>query len=179
MKIQNEDGEYVRYKGLSEEKIRELEKFVTKCLEHERYVIVCVVGNKGVGKTTLGKFIRKNGFGRYKPRDIAMIDDDCMSVDVAYFFRRKYVNPCRGVDELKPFFKYCKKKRVRFYINSHPETRISKASVLLRVHTSEEKRVKRLKQRKGMETGTRVFLETQNYQNRPNISYQYELELEV
>jgi len=179
MKIQNEDGIYVPYKGVSEEKTNELDRLVTRCLEKEPFVLVCTVGKKGIGKSTFGRYIRLNGFGSYKPKDIAMIDDGCMSVDVAFFFRRKYVNPCRGVDELKPFYKYCKKKRVRFYIDSRPENRIIKASILLRLYTDEKTRLQRLIKRKGTEAGTDMFLKTKNYPNSFNISYQYELEVEL
>ena len=97
MKFRNAAGEWTPYVGLTPEKYSELSEHIGRCLRQKAYAIVCITGNKGVGKTTLGKFMRKNGFGPFRPRDIAVIDDDCMSVDVLYFFRRKYVNPCRGV----------------------------------------------------------------------------------
>ncbi|HUU39473.1 MAG TPA: hypothetical protein VMW42_00885 [Desulfatiglandales bacterium] len=179
MKIKDKQGNHISFKGLSEEKINELDRLVTKCLEKEPFVLVCTVGNKGIGKSTFGRYIRLNGFGSYKPNDIAVIDDGCMSVEVAFFFRKKYVNPCNGVDELRPFYKYCKNKRVRFYIDSRPENRITKASILLRLYTDEERRLKRLIKRKGKEAGTELFLKSKNYPDKFNISYQYELEVEL
>ena len=179
MKFENEHGVYVTYKGIDEQKLSELSEIVNKCLEVEPFVLVCIVGNKGIGKSTFGRFLRKTGFGNYKSRDIAVIDDDCMSIDVLYFFRRKYVNPCLGVDELKPFFKYCRKKRVRFYIKSDPETRISKASILMRLRTGDETRLKRLIKRKGYEAGNDLFLRTKYYSDAVNISYKHELEADI
>ena len=60
------------------------------------HVLVTMVGNKGVGKSTLGKYFRNYGIGEFGPRDIAVIDDDNMAVDFLFFFRRWYANPCRG-----------------------------------------------------------------------------------
>jgi len=179
MKIQNEDGVCIPYKGMSKEKINELDKLVTKCLEEDPFVLVCIVGNKGIGKSTFGRHVRLNGFGSYKPKDIAVIDDGCMSVDVAFFFRWKYTSPCQEVDELRPFNKYCQKKRVRFYIDSAPENRITKSSILLQLYTDEEKRLQRLIKRKGTEVGTEIFLKTKDYPTTFNISYQYEIEAEL
>jgi hypothetical protein len=179
IKVQNEEGLYVPYKGVGEEKINELDGLVTKCLETEPFVLVSIVGNKGIGKSTFGRYIRLNGFGSYKPRDIAVIDDGCMSVDVAFFFRWKYTNPCHGVDELQPFYKYCKKRRVRFYIDSQPENRITRASILLCLYVDEKTRLQRLIKRKGAEMGTDIFHTTENYQSTFTISYQYRFEAEL
>lgn len=167
------------YSGLSEEKCLELDRLVSKCLEDEERVLISVVGNKGIGKSTFGRYIRLNGFGSFKPKDIAVIDDGCMSVDIAFLFRWKYTIPCNGIDELKPFYKYCKKKRVRFYIDSNPENRITKASILLRLYVDEEKRLQRLIKRKGRKVGMEMFLETKNYQNEHNITYRYKCEAEI
>ena len=179
MKIKDKSGNYISFKGLSEEKISELDRLVAKCLEEESFVLVCAVGNKGVGKSTFGRYVRLNGFGSFKPKDIAVIDDGCMSVEVAFFFRRKYVNPCKGVDELSPFYKFCRNKKVLFYIDSRPENRITKASILLRLSTDEDTRLRRLTKRKGQEAGTDLFLRTKEYQNTFNIFYKYELEIEL
>ncbi|MFW6147362.1 MAG: hypothetical protein ACOC6B_03110 [Thermodesulfobacteriota bacterium] len=179
IKVQNEDGVHIPYVGLSKEKSLELERLVSKCLREEPFVLISSVGNKGIGKSTFGRYLRLNGFGSYKPKDIAVIDDGCMSVDVAFFFRWKYTCPCTGIDELAPFYNYCRKKRVRFYINSNPETRITKASILLRLYTDEQKRLQRLIQRKGPKRGMDMFLETKDYQDTHNISYKYECSVEL
>jgi hypothetical protein len=175
IKVRDKDGQTIPYFGISPEKFKLLEETVQKVLSQKDHVIVCITGNKGVGKTTLGKLIRKKGFGPYRPKDIAVIDDDCMSVDTLLFFRRKYVNPCRGVDELRPFFRYCKRKRIRFYVKSNPESRITHADVLLRVDLADGKRKQRLIQRYGEQKGEKVFYQTTSYQNNAKIKYEYEL----
>jgi hypothetical protein len=179
MKVLNEEGVYVPYAGLNKEKSLELDRLVSKCLQEEPFVLISSVGNKGIGKSTFGRYIRLHGFGSYKPKDIAVIDDGCMSVDIAFFFRWKYTCSCKGIDELAPFYRYCRKKRVRFYIDSNPETRITKASILLRLYTDEDKRLQRLMQRKGPKQGMDMFLKTKDYQNTPNISYKYECTVEL
>lgn len=179
IKIKDENGKWIPYGGLAPEKFDELTTLVSRCLEQRDYVIVCITGNKGIGKSTLGKFIRKRGFGPYQPRHIAVIDDDCMSVDVLHFFRRKLVNPCQGVDELKPFFGYCKKKPVRIYIKSNPESRISRADVLLMLDVDEEKRRQRLLRRYGREKGETVLKDTQSYDQQLSIFFQYRMRASV
>ncbi len=179
IKITDKNGHRVPYFGISPEKFGELADLIQKVLAQKDYAIVCITGNKGVGKTTLGKLIRKKGFGPFKPKEIAMIDDDCMSVDTLLFFRRKYVNPCQDVDELRPFFRYCRKKPIRFYVKSNPESRITRADVLLEVCLGEEKRRQRLIQRYGKHKGERVFRQTQSLQKIPKIEFEYRLSAQV
>lgn len=175
IKVRDKDGQTIPFFGISPDNFKVLAETIQKVLSHKDHVIVCITGNKGVGKTTLGKLIRKKGFGPYRPKDIAVIDDDCMSVDTLFFFRRKYVNPCQGVDELRPFFRFCEKKRIRFYVKSNPESRISRADVLLKVYLAEEKRRQRLVQRYGEQKGEMVFRQTQSYQGSVKIDFEYEL----
>lgn len=179
IKIRDESGRWIPYRGLDPEKFEELAALVGRCLEQRGYVIICITGNKGIGKSTLGKFIRKRGFGPYKPRHIAVIDDDCMSVEVLHFFRRRYVNPCAGVDELKPFFGYCTKRPIRIYIKSNPESHISRADILLLLDTDEEERRRRLLRRYGREKGESVFQDTRSYEEQPPIAFQYRMRASV
>ena len=179
IKITDNNGQKVSYFGMSPDKFDELAELIQKILAQKAYAIVCITGNKGVGKTTLGKLIRKKGFGPFKPKEIAMIDDDCMSVDTLFFFRRKYVNPCQEVDELHPFFRYCPKKPIRFYVKSNPESRITRADVLLEVCLGEEKRRQRLIQRYGEQKGERVFRQTQSLQKIPTIEFKYRLSAQI
>jgi hypothetical protein len=131
-----------------------IENKINDVLQDEPFALVCMVGNKGAGKSVLGKFFRKHGLGGFKPREIAVIDDDCMSTYFLWLFRPQISVPCTGVDELEPFFKYCKKRKVIFYISSNPEKRISKASILLRIDMADEElRRKRLIKRYGTEKG--------------------------
>ena len=175
IKIKDKSGRDIPYFGISKEKFKILAEMIQNVLAHKDHAIVCIIGNKGVGKTTLGKLIRKKGFGPFRPKDIAMIDDDCMSVDTLFIFRRKFVNPCIGVDELQPFFRYCKAKRIRFYVKSNPESRITHADVVLKVYLEENKRKQRLIQRYGKQKGELVFLQTSSNKSILEIGYEYEL----
>lgn len=179
MKIEDRNGRKIEYFGMSQDKFDTLTEMIKTCLKEKPFAVVCITGNKGVGKTTLGKLMRKHGFGPFSPKDIAVIDDDCMSVDIFLFLRRKYVNPCYGVDELEPFFRYCKKKRVRIYVKSNPESRISQADILLKTHISDDKRKARLINRYGKEKGERVFDQTQSYNDQARITFRYELSAEI
>lgn len=126
-------------------------------------------------KKTLGKFIRKTGLGPIRHKDIAVIDDDCMSVNVLFFFRRKYVNPCHGVDELQPFLRFCKKKKIRFYVKSNPESRITQADILLKVNIDPQKRKERLIRQYGDSKRTIIFNQTQSYTHHPKIRFHCQL----
>jgi ABC-type cobalamin/Fe3+-siderophores transport system ATPase subunit len=179
MKVPDEHGKWIPYYGMSPEKYNELAILINRCLKEKNHVLVCIIGNKGVGKTTLAKFMRKYGFGPFNARQIAVIDDDCMSVDMLYLFRRKYVNPCTGVDELQPFFKYCRKKSIRFYVKSNPESRITRADVLVLSRVNENKRRQRLMNRYGKEKGNRVFNETQSYCPQPKIAYRFKMVADI
>ncbi len=179
MKVKNEHGDLVPYVGLSPEKYQELSELINRCLKTKPYVIISIIGNKGVGKTTLAKYMRKYGFGPFRPSDVAVIDDDCMSVDVLGIFRRKYVNPCESVDELEPFFKYCKNKRVRFYVKSNPESRITYADIILKVDIDEQRRQKHLYQRYERKRAEAVIARSRTYSHRPKITFQYEMTADI
>lgn len=174
MKIKDQNGNKIPYKGIGEEKLWELSDAVSKCLSQKPYVVVAVIGNKGVGKSLLGKYFRNRGFGQFRNRQIAVIDDDNMAIDF-FFFRRWHAIPCQGVDELVPFFKYCKRKPVRIYIKSNPETRISKADVVLKVKVDEDRRRRQLIQRKGLLKGEAIFFRTQSYVLETKIDYNIEI----
>lgn len=179
MKVKDKHGHPVPYVGLSKQRYQELAELIHKCLAKKPYVIVCIMGNKGVGKTTLAKYMRKYGFGPFHAKDIAVIDDDCMSVDVLGIFRRKYANPCTTVDELEPFFKYCKKKRIRFYVKSNPESRITHADVLLKVNIDEHRRQQHLQERYDPEKAQETIMQTRFYSHEPKISFQYEMTADI
>lgn len=178
-KITDTKGRKIPYDGLDLSQTQKLVHLIDGCLKREEQVLICITGNKGVGKTTLGKFFRKKGLGTFRPRDIAVIDDDCMSVDVLCLFRRKYVNPCRGVDELRPFLRLCRRKKVRFYIKSNPESRISRADIVLAVSIDENKRKARLIQRYGEPRGSLIFEQTVSYTAQPAIAYQHWISAEL
>jgi energy-coupling factor transporter ATP-binding protein EcfA2 len=175
MKITDEQGNIIQYKGLSTRQYQELSTLINRFLEIKPYVVLCIKGNKGVGKTTLAKYMRKYGFGPFRAKDVAVIDDDCMSVDVLGIFRRKYYNPCKGVDELEPFFKYCKNKRIRCYVKANPETRITYADILIEVEADEHKRQLRLYKRYDRKRAEQVIAQSNHYTHQPKIAFQYEM----
>ncbi|MBD5167757.1 MAG: hypothetical protein HDT11_02530 [Helicobacter sp.] len=43
---------------------------------------IAICGECGCGKSTLGKTMRKNGFGDFKPHQIVAIDDNVMSLNL-------------------------------------------------------------------------------------------------
>ncbi|GAB6905991.1 hypothetical protein JCM12296A_18260 [Desulfosarcina cetonica] len=173
IKIRNRAGEIVIYTGLTEEKTAELAATIKQCLASQPTVLMAIVGNKGVGKSLLGKYFRNRGIGPFHRRKIAVIDDDNMAVDTLYFFRRWCPIPCTGVDELAPFMKYCRKKQIRIYIKSDPESRISRADIVLQVSTPETTREQRLINRYDPEKGPRVFNDTRDYPSQINIAYDH------
>ena len=175
MKIKDEQGNIIQYKGLRPNQYQELVTQINRFLKMKPYVVLCIKGNKGVGKTTLAKYMRKFGFGPFRAKDVAVIDDDCMSVDVLGIFRRKYFNPCKGIDELEPFFKYCKKKKIRCYVKTNPESRISYADILIEVEADEEKRRQRLYQRYERKRAQQVIAQSKDYIHQPKIAFQYEM----
>ncbi len=171
MKIVDEKGATVEYSGLGAARNAELAAMITDCLRSRPSVLVAIVGNKGVGKSLLGKYFRNHGIGRIHRRKIAVIDDDNMAVDMLCFFRRWYPHPCTGVDELRPFMKYCLRKPVRIYIKSNPESRISRADIVLRLTADESQRELRLIRRYGEEKGRRVSFQTRPYPPEIRIAY--------
>lgn len=173
MIIKKRDGSRIRYKPVSAEKLEELSQLAALCLSSQSYVLICMIGNKGVGKSTLGKFFRNKGFGRFSPRDIAVIDDDNMAVDFLFFFRRWHREPCNGIDELAPFLRFRRKKRVLFYIKSNPQSRITKADILLRLHLDEKTRKKRLFERYRDQRGATLYRQSLSYDPTPPISFRY------
>lgn len=179
LKLKNKIGEKFIYTGLSEEKTVELASLITQGLSSQSSVLLAIVGNKGVGKSILGKYFRNCGIGPIHRRKIAVIDDDNMAVDTLYFFRRWYPNRCTGVDELAPFMKYCKKKPVRIYIKSNPESRISRADIVLRLSTEEKNRRRHLLIRDGEEKGQRMIAKTQAYPQEIKIDHDHFMEARV
>jgi hypothetical protein len=179
MIIRNEKGEKVAYSGLGAVKSSEFASLINNCLESQPSVLIAIVGNKGTGKSLVGKYFRNRGIGTIHPRKIAVIDDDNMAVDFLYFFRRWYSNSCTGVDELQPFMKYCRKKPVRIYIKSNPESRISRADIVLQVATKEHLREARLIKRYGTEKGPRVFVRTLTYEPAIKIAYDHLMTAEI
>ncbi|WP_281950393.1 AAA family ATPase [Nitrosophilus kaiyonis] len=145
--------------------LKELETAVQKLLQNKQRVLIAISGKSGVGKSTLGKFIRKNGFGKYKPKEIAVIDDSVMTKE--YFgglIKRKIKIKYTNKDNLYPFIKLIPRKKIIFYISANPFFRIEKCDILIKLTLNEKERIKRLKLRNGIIKNKNLeFLNTENY----------------
>ena len=64
------------------ELLENLNQICLETLQEKSRMVVAISGLCGSGKSTLGKFIRKQGFGDFKPYQIAVIDDNVMSLNL-------------------------------------------------------------------------------------------------
>ena len=129
--------------------LSELEQRIDQILEKKNRVIVAVTGKPGCGKSTFGKFVRKQGFGKYSPLSISVIDDDVMTKDYLFgIVRRKIKITSSQRDDLFPFLKLLpKRKRIVFYINAFPYKRLLSCDILLQLECEETLRRQRLRHR--------------------------------
>lgn len=128
-------------------KLNELTK---KILENQDTTLICITGKAGTGKSTLGKYFRKKGYGDFSKYQISVIDDGVMSLDLFYILNKRIKNRSKEKDELEPFLKHLpKRKKIIFYINQTPELRISKTDILIKVNIDEKTRETRLMKRDG------------------------------
>ena len=65
-------------------------------------MLIALTGLHCSGKSTLGKELRRKGFGNFKPYQIAVIDDGVMSVNL-FFIRPRVKIKSDQRDELRPF----------------------------------------------------------------------------
>jgi uridine kinase len=118
-------------------------------LKHKDRLLICITGKSGVGKSTLGKYIRKNGFGDFSKYSISVIDDGVMSLDLFYILNKRVKMMTTLNEELLPFIKLLpKRKKLIFFIATDPSDKITFADVLIHVKAKDEKeRLNRLVQR--------------------------------
>ena len=110
-------------------------------LKVKKRVLIALTGLHGSGKSTLGKELRRKGFGDFKPYQIAVIDDGVMSVNL-FFIRPRVKIKCNQRDELRPFFKFIMPfVKVVIYASANPLTRISKCDILCILSMDEEERI--------------------------------------
>ncbi len=160
--------------------LEKLEKQVGEILKTKDRVLISVVGSGGTGKSYFGKYIRKNGVGKFNKKIISVIDDGVMWLEFLCFFRRRVKIPFNGVDELQPFLKKLPKRcKVIFYINATPWMRISKADILLKLTTDEDIRRKRLQQRYANNLKTLKIALNSNEINDYKIKHSYLLKAKV
>jgi broad-specificity NMP kinase len=118
----------------------ELNVLCNDLLENKDKLLICITGKSGVGKSTLGKYIRKNGFGDFSKYMISVIDDGVMSMDLLYIFNKRVKIKTTQEDELYPFIKLLpKRKKLIFCIATDPLSKISFADIVMHVELKDEK----------------------------------------
>ena len=116
-------------------------------LKAKKQVLITLTGLHGSGKSTLGKELRRKGFGDFKPYQIAVIDDGVMSVNL-FFIRPRVKIKSDQRDELRPFFKFIMPfVKVVIYASANPLSRISKCDILCILNINEEDRIARIYKR--------------------------------
>ena len=110
-------------------------------LKEKKRVLIALTGLHGSGKSTLGKELRRKGFGDFRPYQIAVIDDGVMSVNL-FFIRPRVKIKSDQRDELRPFFKFIMPFiKVVIYASASPLARISKCDILCILSMDEEDRI--------------------------------------
>lgn len=116
-------------------------------LKAKKQILITLTGLHGSGKSTLGKELRRKGFGDFKPYQIAVIDDGVMSVNL-FFIRPRVKIKSDQRDELRPFFKFIMPfVKVVIYASANPLSRISKCDILCILNINEEDRIARIYKR--------------------------------
>jgi len=113
-------------------------------LQKKERAILCLTGQPGAGKSTLGKQIRKQGLPGIPRSRIAVIDDGVLSAPLLGIFNRRVKSHSNSLDELAPFEPYLAGKQLVVYISSRPERRLSACDIVVRVRCNEEERQQRL-----------------------------------
>ncbi len=127
----------------------QLNSICTYLLKDKERILICIFGKGGTGKSTLGKYIRKNGFGDFSKYSISVIDDGVMSLDLFYILNKRIRIKTTVEDELMPFIKLLpKRKKLIFCISKKPSTKIKFADVLIHLELKDEdERLNRLRLR--------------------------------
>ena len=121
--------------------LKALNSACKEILKEKKRVLIALTGLHGSGKSTLGKELRRKGFGDFKPYQIAVIDDGVMSVNL-FFIRPRVKIKCDQRDELRPFFKFIMPfVKVVIYASANPLTRISKCDILCILSMDEKERI--------------------------------------
>jgi hypothetical protein len=150
----------------------------SKCvLKDKKRAIIVITGLCGSGKSTLGKQIRRKGFGNFKPYQIAVIDDDVMSLNL-FFARPKLRIKNSQKDELRPFFKFLPPYvKLVFYVSANPFNRLSRADIVCILNIDEAEREKRLLKRNSENIQKALNLISQNDLDLGNLKYDYKIML--
>ena len=147
-------------------------------LKAKKQVLITLTGLHGSGKSTLGKELRRKGFGDFKPYQIAVIDDGVMSVNL-FFIRPRVKIKSDQRDELRPFFKFIMPfVKVVIYASANPLSRISKCDILCILNINEEDRIARIYKRNPVEDQNN----TQRHIDKKEldlVGLEYKIKLEV
>ncbi|MGF7403075.1 hypothetical protein MTT09_08450 [Campylobacter concisus] len=131
--------------------LKALNSACKEILKEKKRVLIALTGLHGSGKSTLGKELRRKGFGDFKPYQIAVIDDGVMSVNL-FFIRPRVKIKSDQRDELRPFFKFIMPfVKVVIYASANPLSRISKCDILCILNINEEDRIARIYKRNPVE----------------------------
>mgnify|MGYP003093143594 FL=1 len=131
--------------------LKALNSACKEILKEKKRVLITLTGLHGSGKSTLGKELRRKGFGDFKPYQIAVIDDGVMSVNL-FFIRPRVKIKSDQRDELRPFFKFIMPfVKVIIYASANPLARISKCDILCILNINEEDRIARIYKRNPVE----------------------------
>ena len=121
--------------------LKALNSACKEILKEKKRVLIALTGLHGSGKSTLGKELKRKGFGDFKPYQIAVIDDGVMSVNL-FFIRPRVKIKSDQRDELRPFFKFIMPfVKVVIYASANPLARISKCDILCILSMDEEERI--------------------------------------
>ena len=131
--------------------LKALNSACKEILKEKKRVLIALTGLHGSGKSTLGKELRRKGFGDFRPYQIAVIDDGVMSVNL-FFIRPRVKIKSDQRDELRPFFKFIMPfVKVVIYASANPLSRISKCDILCILNINEEDRIARIYKRNPVE----------------------------
>ncbi|WP_103638433.1 hypothetical protein [Campylobacter concisus] len=131
--------------------LKALNSACKEILKEKKRVLIALTGLHGSGKSTLGKELRRKGFGDFKPYQIAVIDDGVMSINL-FFIRPRVKIKSDQRDELRPFFKFIMPfVKVVIYASANPLSRISKCDILCILNINEEDRIARIYKRNPVE----------------------------
>lgn len=106
--------------------------------------ILVLTGKAGSGKSTLGRWIRKRGLPGHPPGDLLVIDDGMAHLKWFGIIPRRIRHRSGDKDYLDPFAGLFRGRRLLVYVNTHPEKRIDRCDLLLRLGCAEDERESRL-----------------------------------
>lgn len=129
--------------------LNELNQICTQTLKEKSRVMISINAPCGSGKSTLGKYIRKNGFGNFKPYQIAVVDDNRLTLNLFILHPKIRIAPSANLpkDNLKPFMKFIPPYTKIILCISGSPTRIDFADVIITIEIDEDRRRKQLEQR--------------------------------